>query len=183
MQTQCLLSFDSPKLQHQKSFSPPSNANTLSFLEYKAVSFKQNSLQLKLKCGWKKMYKLKLGMKWESVHYLKHKYGSLLDLKIIELRLSNQMLPQTNVSSLLRIQTNSGCCRIWAGWETKQRNYKVTSSCRLCSVHPGVGIQAVLPPQITLRRGVVPDHLKALGQESDGWWVLGPLCLQLTCKK
>lgn len=53
---------------------------------------------------------------------------------------------------------------------------------RLWSVHPGVGVQAVLLPQLTASGRVVLDHRQAVGQESSGCWVLRPLTLHLSCK-
>lgn len=51
----------------------------------------------------------------------------------------------------------------------------------LWSVHPGVGVQAALLPQLTANSRVVLDHRQPAGQESSGCWVFWPLVLHLTC--
>jgi len=50
------------------------------------------------------------------------------------------------------------------------------------SVYPGVGVQAILLPQFTASGRVALDHGQAVWQQSSGRWVLGPLCLHLTCQ-
>lgn len=59
-----------------------------------------------------------------------------------------------------------------------------TRGCHLTpwSVHPGVGVQAVLLPQLTALRRVALHHLQVGGQESSACRVLRPVVIHLTCK-
>lgn len=52
----------------------------------------------------------------------------------------------------------------------------------LWSVDPGVGVQAVVLPQLTAISRVAVDHRQAVGQESSGCWVFWPDVIHLTCR-
>ena len=52
----------------------------------------------------------------------------------------------------------------------------------LLSVDPGVGIEAVVLPQAAADTRVVLDHLQSVGQQSSGFWELGPLVHHLPWK-
>lgn len=49
------------------------------------------------------------------------------------------------------------------------------------SVNPGVGVQAVVLPQLATIGWIAVDHRQCVGQESCGCWVFWPAGIHLTC--